>query len=106
MASPLQLSECIIQIPGAKKYRLKGTRRRPDNIGQIPIENLLSPVLPAGGRGGRSGACARRPRAREAVRTLPSGAQGSCAPWGSVRKLVGAPRRARQARRARHEEDV
>ena len=48
-------------------------------------------VRPAGGRGGRSGACARRPRAREAVRTLPSGAQGSCAPWGSVRKLVGAP---------------
>ena len=37
-------------------------------------------VRPAGGRGGRSGACARRPRAREAVRTLPSGAQGSCAP--------------------------
>ena len=45
MASPLQMSECRIQIPGAKKYRFEGPRRKPDNIGQIPIKNLLSPVL-------------------------------------------------------------
>ena len=44
-ASPLQMSECRIQIPGTKKYRLEGPRRRPDNIGQISKENLLSPVL-------------------------------------------------------------
>ena len=45
VASPLQMSECRIQIPGAKKYRFEGPRRKPDNIGQIPIKNLLSPVL-------------------------------------------------------------
>ena len=46
-ASPLQMSECRIQIPGTKKYRLEGPRRRPDNIGQIPMEKMLSPVLPS-----------------------------------------------------------
>ena len=45
VASPLQMSECRIQIPGTKKYRLEGPRRRPDNIGQIPMEKMLSPVL-------------------------------------------------------------
>ena len=45
VASPLQMSECRIQIPCAKKYRFEGPRRKPDNIGQIPIKNLLSPVL-------------------------------------------------------------
>ena len=34
------MSECRIQIPGTKKYRLEGPRRRPDNIGQISKENL------------------------------------------------------------------
>ena len=29
-----------------KEYRLEGPRRRPDNIGQIPMEKMLSPVLP------------------------------------------------------------
>ena len=60
-------------------------------VGAPAVTVRTGRVRPAGGRGGRSGACARRPRAREVVRTLPSGAQGSCAPWGSVRKLVGAP---------------
>ena len=45
VASPLQMSECRIQIPGTKKYLLEGPRRRPDNIGQIPMEKMLSPVL-------------------------------------------------------------
>ena len=45
VASPLHISECRIQIPGTKKYRLEGPRRRPDNIGQIPMEKMLSPVL-------------------------------------------------------------
>ena len=30
-----------------KEYRLEGPRRRPDNIGQIPMEKMLSPVLPS-----------------------------------------------------------
>ena len=50
VASPLQMSECRIQIPGAKKYRFEGPRRKPDNIGQIRIKNLLSPVLDHTGR--------------------------------------------------------
>ena len=45
VASPRQISECIIQIQGAKKYRLEGPRRRPDHIGQVPMEKMLSPVL-------------------------------------------------------------
>ena len=61
VASRLQVSECRIQIPGAKIYRLEGPRRRPDNIGHIPMENLLSPVL------GGSGAQAQRPRAQQAA---------------------------------------
>ena len=30
-----------------KEYRLEGPRRRPDNIGQSPMEKMLSPVLPS-----------------------------------------------------------
>ena len=44
--SRCHISECRIQIPYTKEYRLEGPRRRPDNIGQIPMEKMLSPVLP------------------------------------------------------------
>ena len=64
VASPLQLSECIIQIPGAKKYRLEGTRRRPDNIGQIPMEKMLSPVLCVAPRTTSNCRASASPRAR------------------------------------------
>ena len=45
--SRCHISECRIQIPYTKEYRLEGPRRRPDNIGQIPMEKMLSPVLPS-----------------------------------------------------------
>jgi len=52
---------------------------------------------------GGSGDFTRMPLTRTTFRTLPSHAQGSCAPWGSVRKLFGAlPARATlRAARAR-----
>ena len=50
---------------------------------------------------GGSGDFARMPLTRTTFRTLPPHAQGSCAPWGSVRKLFGAlPARAKAPLRA------